>query len=319
MWVFIVLAVIAAVFLLGLIIGNIFFNIALNPKANKDIVLKADHNQMADEKEKGEDPFKKAYNEGVEWFKTVESKDLYITAKDGLRLHSVEIAAKTKSSLWCIFCHGYTGNYKDGLLIGEFFHEKGFNLLLPDARGHGKSEGNICMGWKERLDLLEWMKEITAKDESAQIVVYGVSMGAATVMMLSGEDLPKNVKALVEDCGYSSVWDVFIYQAKALFHLPAFPVVHFMSIVTKIRSGFWLGEASALEQVKKSKTPTLFIHGDSDTFVPSEMLEPLFNAAGCKKEKLLIKDASHAMAQFKDKEKYWNTVFSFINNNLDFS
>lgn len=164
------------------------------------------------------------------------------------------------------------------------FYEKGFHVLAPDLRGHGESDGEyIGMGWHDRLDILQWIEEVIELDPYAEIVLFGVSMGGATVMMTSGEDLPPNVKVIVEDCGYSSVSDVFVYQLDDLFGLPEFPVMNAANTITNIRAGFDLYEASAVEQVAKSVKPILFIHGDQDTFVPYEMLEEVYAAAAVEK------------------------------------
>ena len=132
-------------------------------------------------------------------------------------------------------------------------------------------------------------------DPEAEIVLYGVSMGAATVMMASGEaDLPVQVRCVIEDCGYTSVWDEFSGQLKELFGLPPFPVLNAADLVCRIRAGYSITEASALRQVERSVTPTLFIHGEEDTFVPFWMLEELYQAASCEKEKLAVPGAAHA-------------------------
>ena len=140
-------------------------------------------------------------------------------------------------------------------------------------------------------------------------------MGAATVMMTSGEILPKQVKLGIEDCGYSSVYDVFLAQLKNMFgfrNLLAKIIMIPFNIVTRLRAGFWIPEASSVEQLKKSKLPILFIHGDSDTYVPSEMLEKNFNAHVGPKEKIVIADSIHVMNSFTDHDLYWNFVKKFI-------
>ncbi|GAY72145.1 hydrolases of the alpha/beta superfamily [Lentilactobacillus kosonis] len=136
------------------------------------------------------------------------------------------------------------------------FHQLGYNVLLPDARGHGDSQGNyIGFGWPERLDYDKWIAQVIHRQGSdSQIVVFGVSMGGATTMMVSGTKLPSQVKAFVEDCGYTSANDEIVYQAKQLYHLPAvprFPLVDIVSSITQFKDGYNFKEASSLNQVKK--------------------------------------------------------------------
>lgn len=136
--------------------------------------------------------------------------------------------------------------------------------MLPDARGHGKSEGNyIGFGWPERKDYLQWITQVLQNNGlNEKITLFGVSMGAATVMMVSGEDLPNNVQSIVEDCGYSSAYEELSYQLNKLYQLPPVPILQATSVVAKIRAGYYLGEADAKKQLKKNQTPILFIHGD---------------------------------------------------------
>ena len=137
-------------------------------------------------------------------------------------------------------------------------------------------------------------------------------MGAATVMMATGENLPSNVKVAIEDCGYTSIWDEFEMQLKLLYNLPTFPALDAASAVCKVRAGYMLEEGSSVEQVKKSKTPTLFIHGDQDRFVPFEMLDVVYESATCEKQKLVIQGATHAQSSAINSQLYWKTINGFI-------
>jgi fermentation-respiration switch protein FrsA (DUF1100 family) len=197
---------------------------------------------------------------------------------------------------------------------GQLFHELGYNVLMPDNRGAGQSEGKfITFGYHDKFDVIAWANYLTDKNPESQISLYGLSMGASTVMMASSEkSLPSSVKNIIEDCGYSTVIDEFTYQLKDLFHLPKFPVMNAANTVTKLRAGYDLEEASAVKQVAKSKTPMLFIHGDADTFVPFEMLDEVYNAAKVEKEKLIVPGAGHGEAEKVDSNKYWNTVWKFV-------
>ena len=209
---------------------------------------------------------------------------LTIRSFDKLNLKGYEYMNEPSSHKWAIVVHGYNGRASEMTKYVRNFYEQGYNVIAPDLRGHGNSEGDyVGMGWHDRKDVLIWIQQILKKDPNAEIALFGVSMGGATVMMTSGEDLPSNVKVIIEDCGYSTVIDEFTYQLKDLFHLPKFPVMNAANMVTKLRAGYDLEEASAVKQVAKSKTPMLFIHGDADTFVPFEMLDEVYNAAKVEK------------------------------------
>ena len=241
--------------------------------------------------------------------------DLFLKSKDNLKLHNYIIKNKNKSNKWIIAVHGYTSNGKYMASYAQKFYEMGYNIIIPDLRGHGKSDGDyIGMGWHDRLDLLDWTDYVINKNKDCRIIWYGVSMGAATVMMATGENVPSNVKVAIEDCGYTSVWDEFKIQLKSLFGLPSFPVLNAASTISNIKAGYTLKQGSSIEQIKKSKIPILFIHGSEDKFVPFNMLDELYNAATCQKDKLVVEGAAHAESDSVNPELYWNKIDEFIEN-----
>jgi len=287
-------------------IGNYFYNIALNPKTSKTFVLGEDAEEIEEQEENG--------LEKVDWL-SQNSTHTYITSSNNgqLKLHAYEITNRVESDIWVITIHGYSGQAKDMTYYAQEFYNRGYNVLMVDLRGHGQSEGNyIGMGWHDRLDIIDWANYLINKNSNCKIILHGVSMGGATVMMTTGEKLPDNIKIAIEDCGYSSIWDEFEVQLKELYNLPAFPVLNAASAVCKIKAGYNVDEGSAVEQVKKSKTPTLFIHGEQDNFVPFEMLDKVYQAASCEKEKLVIKGAAHAKSVSVNPKMYWGTIDAFI-------
>lgn len=294
-------------------VGNYFYNYALNANDEKEFLegnphLEESEAVMADVAEAAE-------LADQDFLEQNPPSELFIISNDEfqLKLHADVYQNGQSNSKWAIVVHGYTGNAAGMTRYIRNFHEQGFNVLAPDLRGHGKSEGDyIGMGWHDRLDMVQWIDEIVQIDSDAEIILFGISMGAATVMMTSGEELPDNVKVVVEDCGYSTVSDVFIYQLKDLFGLPEFPIINAANTVTKLRADYDLYEASAVEQVTKSVTPTLFIHGDQDTFVPYEMLNEVYEAANVEKDKLVIEGAGHGEAEEVNPQIYWSTVWEFV-------
>lgn len=287
--------------IMGFVAGNFLFDLALNPKSSKAIIFNNDYDEELEKR--------KIENE--KWIND-NGKDIFIKNKN-IKLHGYEVKNKKESNIWVIAVHGYVDSAISMVASAKQFLRFGYNVLMPNLRTHGKSEGKyIGMGWLDRLDLLKWIDYLNNEYGNIKIILYGISMGAATVMMASGEKLPDNVKVVIEDCGYTSVWDEFSIKLKILFHLPQFPTMYYANIITKIKAGYSLKKASCIKQMKKSTTPTLFIHGDQDKFVPFYMLDKLYNAANCEKEKLVIKNAGHAEAQDINPEKYWRTVRKFI-------
>ncbi|NOU92408.1 alpha/beta fold hydrolase [Paenibacillus sp. LMG 31456] len=258
---------------------------------------------------------KRASNSSEEWWEEQAFGEWSMISNDGIKLHAYYLSADQPTNKTVILAHGYSGHAEQMRDLGRMYRDSlGFNILIPNARGHGRSEGNyIGFGWSERMDYVKWIDKVIEHTGShAQIVLHGVSMGGATVIMTSGEDLPPNVKVIVEDCGYTSVKEQLSYQLKRMYHLPSFPLVRSTSMVAKIRAGYFFGEASALEQVKKSKTPTLFIHGDADLFVPTEMVYQLYENSPTQKKLFIVAGAGHGMARQTDPEGYDREVAQFI-------
>ena len=292
---------ILVILILGLsFVGNYFYNLALNP-------------DTPGTPEEAEATSGQVLDSDIQWLLTESNyTDETLTSFDNLNLHAYKVLNQNDSNKWVITVHGYTSEGINMSSYAKNYYDMGYNVLIPDLRSHGLSEGDyIGMGWDDRLDIIDWINTILEYNPNAEIVLHGVSMGAATVSMVSGEDLPSNVKAIVADCGYTSVWDEFAYQLDDLFSLPEFPILNVSSLVAKVRAGYFLGEASTLKQVAKSKTPILFIHGDEDDFVPYYMMEELYNATSSEKEMLTIKNAGHAKASEVDPETYWTTVSNF--------
>ena len=137
-------------------------------------------------------------------------------------------------------------------------------------------------------------------------------MGAATTMCLSGEQLPEYVKCFVEDCGYTSVWDEFAGQLRAQFSLPPFPLMYSTSALCGMRYGWRFGEASPLKQVSRCRRPMLFIHGSADTFVPTWMVRPLYEAKPQPKELWISPNSEHARSYIDHPDEYTQRVKAFL-------
>lgn len=251
----------------------------------------------------------------------------YLYEQDGSALDAAagdtaraqEIAVNTAGHRWALVIHGYRGSHLKAVRFAQHYYDRGYNVLSPDLRACGNSEGSyVGMGWLDKEDIQMWISWILERDEQAQIVVHGESMGAATTMMLSGDETPAAVKLFVEDCGYTSVWDVFSRELKLRFGLPEFPLLYTASVFSQLKAGYGFAEASALEAVERCEKPMLFIHGEEDDFIPYEMMSALYEAKpGSNKASISAPGAKHAQAMFALGDAYWEPVFDFCDQYLD--
>lgn len=282
-----------AVFLFA---GNYFYNVTINSQKHKPFLL-------------GSAPAEKK-GIGIE---NVENAQWRVKSYDGLYLKGDAYLLEQPSDKWAVLVHGYAldKTYMTG--YAKEFAGNGFNVLTVDCRGHGESEGNyIGMGWDDRFDVISWINEIIKYYPESEITLFGVSMGASAVLNASGERLPTNVKCIVAQGGYSTLNELFSYQLDSLFGLPKFPLVNAGSLFCKIRAGYWFGDVNTLAQISKSVTPIMFIHGEEDTVIPGFMMEELYEAADCRKERLLINGAAHEETATADEDVYWDKVWEFI-------
>ncbi len=241
-----------------------------------------------------------------------------IQSFDDLQLKAYYFKRPERSHKYAILVHGYHGRGLEMTDYGRGFYQHGYNLLVPDLRGHGESEGHyIGFGWHDHMDVIRWIYRLIEEDPAASIALFGLSMGAATVMMVSGDPLPPNVKCIIEDCGYTSAWAECAEQLHVQYKLPPFPVLSMANLMMRFTDRYTLRDANAIRQVAKSITPMLFIHGEEDTFVPYDMLAPLYETATCEKQKLSIPGAGHAQCVRQAPELYWKTIRAFLDKYID--
>ena len=313
-------------------VGNALFDFALNPSSKRSIMARINSGEGSglDVGAYAQDPFRQ---EARAWFLEARRDATVEAARGGGVLHGWRIwgpgvvpsddgrrspESPDTAHRYLILCHGYSGQPSD--LAGEAMlaHRAGFSVILPAARGHERNRDRyVGMGWLDAFDLMRWIQMIVTFDPEAKIALYGVSMGAAEVMMASGLDLPPQVRCIVEDCGYTSVWDELAQQMGDLMHLPVHPLLDAADAVCRARAGYGFREASAIERLRRARVPMLFIHGTADTFVPYRMLDELYDACASEvKEKVSFEGAGHGASSQSDPGRYWDVVSGFLARHL---
>ena len=316
----VILTIIIIIWIATILIGGYFVRYALyrnGAGGNREIkneqvkIENQDSDKAIINKNKQEEK-----TEVKKWSEETPQEKLEIKAKDDITLRATAYYNKTENQEnhnWVIVAHGYRSKPSWVASIGmHFYKEKGYNVLIPSMRATEESEGKyIGMGWLDKDDIIGWINKIIEKDKNAKIILHGSSMGAATVLMASGEHLPSNVKAIIADSSYTSVWDIFKSELKARFNLPPFPLMQMFRVIAKIQAKYDI-KASVIDQVKKSNTPTLLIHGDADDFVPVTMEPKIYNAIPVEKDQLIIHGAGHTKSRYREPETYYKKVYEFI-------
>lgn len=261
---------------------------------------------------------KTTYPGTVEWMDSMQTvgalRDTFIVNEEGLKLHAYYASCDSAQGT-VLLAHGYTDEALRMMMLGKLYHDSlRFNILVPDHEYHGKSEGDaIQMGWHDRVNLERWIGVTDALWQGKDTYLHGISMGGATVMMCSGDELPSSVKGIIDDCGFTSVWDEFAGEIKNQFGLPVHPLMDVASTLCQLRYGWNFKEASAIDQVRKSTLPMLFIHGDADTFVPTSMVYELYDAKQKGSKSLWIaKGTAHALAYHDYPTEYLELLRKFI-------
>lgn len=258
-------------------------------------------------------PHKEIIIEGIKRARTLPHIQHKITSFDGLNLYANYYEYDKNAPIEIMF-HGYRGDAERDLGVGiERAHKVGHNAFIIHQRACGLSEGKVTsFGVNEKKDCLRWVDYVIETfGEDVRIILTGISMGAATVLMASGCDLPKNVIGVLADCGYNKASDIIKKVVKDM-KLPANFFYPFIKLGARLFGKFNLEEFSPFDGVSKTKLPIIFFHGDIDDLVPCDMSEKLYNACNSKKRLVTIKNAGHGLCYLIDPEKYINEVKDFF-------
>lgn len=253
------------------------------------------------------------YKDSMNWFLKLKLQDTVIKNDKGRNVHGYIIENENRTNRWAICVHGYMGAPSIQAPYAKHFYDAGYNVLCPSLRAHGEDENRYCsMGWHDKDIVVAWIKYLVEKYPDCEIVLHGISMGASTVMLVTGEKLPSNVKCAVSDCGFASCKDQFVHVMKNRMKIPVFPFFQLGNVISVVRGNLNFMKCSSAQAVAKSVTPTLFIHGTADDFVPYHVIEDVWEACSAEKERLDVEGAAHAVSLAHAPELYLSTMDNFI-------
>lgn len=313
MWILIVLAVI---FLILLIFFSVVLSVAIKQSVTRPENTTVDYDSLS-EKHKIRYKVRKRNNQHLY---DLNPEDLSLIDPMGNTLRAWFVPVKD-SKKFVICVHGYKCNGPDECshLLPFYNETMGFNYLLPDHAAHGRSDGkHIGFGSFESENLLLWVNYLIDRfGKDIEIVLHGISMGATTVMLANDSNPPDQVKAIIEDCGFTSAEDIINNTMKNKLGIPCPHIVKAIILYCKLFRGYDMKKADCVARMNESKNPILFIHGTADPTVPFAMGEKLFNSCNSvEKDKLFVEGAIHAYCYYDAKDEYDKKVINFLDKYL---
>ncbi len=252
------------------------------------------------------------------WLSDKEVIEITTQSKDGLHLYARYIPAKNAKGT-IILAHGYRSSpYVDFSMALDYYHNLGLNMILPDQRSHGKSEGKyITFGVKEWEDMRCWVDYHNTHFGCCPLILSGLSMGASTVLYTANEDFPDNVCGIIADCGFTSPYEIIGKVFRSVVHIPHQPFLWVTDLCARCFAGFSLKAKDSRITLQSGKYPVVLAHGLADDFVPCEMSRQAYDACTSAKEMILVEDAGHGYSFLKDRERYTQIVAAFVQKYLE--
>lgn len=249
----------------------------------------------------------------IQEMRAMPKEEFWITSHDGLKLHAQYFEYAPGAPIELMF-HGYRGAAERDLCGGvQRCFQLGHSAWVVDQRTSGLSEGRtISFGINEHKDCQQWVNFMVDHfGNDVKIILTGISMGASTVLMAAGEELPQQVIGVLADCGFTSAKEIMKKVIKQM-KLPATLLYPFVKLAARVIGRYDLEETSAIEAVKRCRIPVIFFHGEADDFVPCEMSRRLYEACESEKRLVTVPGAGHGLSYILDPEGYLQAMKEFF-------
>lgn len=240
--------------------------------------------------------------------------DYVIKGPKGEDIHVALLVSPEPSDKYVILAHGYTDNRFGMMKYVPHYYDLGFNCILFDERGHGESAPEPCSYGTRELDyLMAVVKDTLERYGGSGFVLglHGESLGGATVLMSLAEPLvKKNVKFVVDDCGFADIVTVLKVGLK-MYHVPVW-FLYPALLAAWVMYGFKLWKARPIDYVYGNKIPLLCMHGTKDDFIVPEHSKRVYEATSGPREIHLFEGAWHAMSAVDRPEEYGEVLSEFL-------
>lgn len=262
---------------------------------------------------KANEEFRQFRNDAARTLLETGTESVSITAQDSVTLAGHWYPCEEPERI-IIAVHGWRTTWnRDFGMTAPFLHDNHCSVLFIEQRGQNGSGGEYMgFGVTEQFDCLGWVNWVLQnQSQDLPIYLFGISMGASTVLMASGLTLPENVHGIIADCGFTSPDAIWNHVAKDNLHVPYMPHRAAAGYLYRKRNQLDPFEYSATDALSRTAVPVLLIHGEADHFVPVEMAYENYQACASPKRILTVPGAGHVMSYFMDPEGYKTALRCF--------
>jgi hypothetical protein len=242
-----------------------------------------------------------------------------IVARDGIPLRAWLFHPIAANGEGVILLHGFTDSRRGVLDHVRLYLKNGFTVLTPDSRGHGNSGGKlVSFGIREVQDLRNWVAWLARRTGVEKVFGHGQSMGAG--VLLQSLDREASWKAVVAESSFTRFREIAYLRMAGRVRMKPWmartlllPVGESGLLYAHLRYGANLRKARPIEQVRKTRTPVMLIHGREDQSVPFQQSGELHRANPEVTELWIVPGARHTTCLATAPEEYERRVMAFLN------
>lgn len=231
-------------------------------------------------------------------------EELIIKSKDNVNIDAIYI--KNNSNKWVILSPGYLENSKSMMPIASYYTLKNYNVLAINNKRR-----YITFGYNESNDIVSFILYIQKHYPNSKIVLHGISVGAFSSLLINKYKINPNIKGIIADSSYTSAYDIFEYQLHLRLGILTLPMMFCINLIYRLKFKKSLKELNALELMKNSKYPCLFIHAKDDDFISPYMTKELHKVCTSEKEVYYL-EGNYEEAFIKDNQKYKKILDDFL-------